>query len=139
MATLAACFETDPRARALSAARTATERTLAVVLVNEGQESLARAWAGRDGVRLEPAGDLPRLCRLIGECEERIAAFVVSPAVDDDYRHKRQVKKLRELASAEGALLIWDEAAERIPAPGSRSAFYAVRPDLSLTETGGLR
>lgn len=76
-------------------------------------------------VETVPVLKIALLCKVIAESNERIAAIIVSPLRHDDLIHKRFIRRVRELASAEGALFVWDGGKSRLE-------FYEVRPDLLM-------
>lgn len=70
---------------------------------------LANGKAAPFSVVLLPAMKPAVLCHAIGESSERIAAIILDPIRADEFRLKRFLKRVRELASAEGAVLIWNQ------------------------------
>jgi glutamate-1-semialdehyde aminotransferase len=97
---------------------------------------LARSFTGRTTVIVVPGpynrATLPWLCKEMAESSERIAAIVVDLDGGDEVIYGRLLKKARELASAEGALLIWCETvADRSAFQGGRQAVYRIKADLT--------
>src|SRR5262249_20565838 len=79
----------------------------------EAAVQIARAFTGRSAVITVPTpytrASLTSLCRAMAESSERIAALVIELEPSDDAIYGRMIRKARELASAEGAVLIWCE------------------------------
>src|SRR5262249_49152021 len=79
----------------------------------EAALDLARAVTGRSTIITVPTpfarASLTLLCRAMAEAGERIAALVVELEPSNDAIYGRLIRKARELASAEGAVLIWCE------------------------------
>jgi glutamate-1-semialdehyde aminotransferase len=128
--------ETPPRvAQAVRAFDTKTGACAAAV-------SLARALTGRSTVIVVPSpytrANLTLLCKIMAEASDRIAALVVELDRGGDTIYGRFLKKARELASAEGAALIWCETiADPEVFHGGLQAVYRVRADLTcLTQPG---
>ena len=95
----------------------------------------ARELTGRSKVLvLEKCSSMGSLCQAVAASDERIAAIVVQPKPEADLVHKRFIKRARALASAEGALMIWDESFIEAQSAGHLRAFYEVRPDLICPE-----
>jgi glutamate-1-semialdehyde aminotransferase len=91
----------------------------------------ARQFTGRSKVlMLENFNSMGSLCLSIAASDERIAAIVVRPKLEVDLIHKRFIKRARALASAEGALMIWDESSIAAQSAERLQEFYEVRPDL---------
>lgn len=114
---------TGPWTEAVRLARVRTGRSKVLVITDpNGLESLDQ------DVERVPYGQTAALCATIAECtNERVAAIVVEPTLDVFPRHRWFLKKVRELASAEGALLICDEAV---------CARFGVRVDLAYGIAG---
>jgi glutamate-1-semialdehyde aminotransferase len=133
MATRVVCSNPQQARRAaLRAARAYTGRALVVALPSPELPRLRESLAGEADVEFCEGGGLAKLCRTLGEADDRIAAIVVEPAPGGGPIYKRFLKKARELASAEGAVLIWDETLTDTAAfPGGLQVFYKIKPDLS--------
>jgi glutamate-1-semialdehyde aminotransferase len=85
-----------------------------------------------------PSRNIGLVCKAIGESEERIAAIIVAPQRAGDLVLKRFLKRVRELVSAEGALLIWDETLRDAGSiPEYLQASYEIRPDLTCLFQAG--
>lgn len=95
---------------------------------------LARAFTGRSAIiELSPPytrEGLTALVRTMAEACERIAAIVVEIGSDNDLVYGRFLKKARELASAEGAMLIWCETVVGRES-GGLQAVYGIHADLT--------
>src|SRR5262245_6989655 len=75
---------------------------------------------------------LTALCRTMAEAMDRIAALVVEIEPGDDAIYGRMMHKARELASAEGALLIWcEKVPDRASYRGGLQAVYRIQADLT--------
>jgi glutamate-1-semialdehyde aminotransferase len=87
---------------------------------------LAQSGTGRRRV-LRVAPPLARVCRELAFSDQRLAALVVIPDLRD-LTVKAFLRKLRELASAEGAWLIIDDTGG---SPGDWPGLYSdIRPDI---------
>jgi len=115
---------------------------------NEAREAaleLARAVTGRSTVITVPApytrASLTLLCRAMAEASDRIAALVVDLEPGDAAIYGRLIHKARELASAEGAVLIWCETvANANKLHGGSQSIYRLKADLTcLTFEGQTR
>ena len=129
------------QAQALAAHQACSYSSRSKVIVIQNLHAIGSADLG-PGISVEtiPALKLALLCRVIAESEVRIAAIFVTPMTGVDLVHKRFVRRVRELASAEGALLVWDETIlEHEDSPESRLQFYGIKPDIvcaAATERG---
>jgi glutamate-1-semialdehyde aminotransferase len=115
----------EARQEALRLARARTGRRQVIAIADTQTPDLD--W-NFPHVTILPGGNIGLVCKEIGEAEERIAAVVVAPRRAEDLVLKRFLRRLRELVSAEGALLIWEET------QGSRETLqiaYGVKPDLT--------
>ena len=98
--------------------------------------ALARAYTGRETAIAVPGPytreTLTLLSKTMAESAERIAALVIElDAGGDSIVYGRFVRKARELASAEGAVLIWCETvAEPETFRGGLQRVYRIRADL---------
>jgi len=97
---------------------------------------LARAFTGRSAVITVPApytrASLSQLVWTMAESDERIAALVIELEPSDDVIYGRLMHKARELASAEGALLIWCERVRgRDGFRGGLQSVYRITADLT--------
>lgn len=97
---------------------------------------LARAATERSTVITVPRPYTPTnltwLCRIMAEASERIAALVVEIEAGDDVIYGRMMRKARELASAEGAALIWCETVvDPASFHGGMQAIYRIKADLT--------
>lgn len=72
--------------------------------------------------------DISTFCQTLANSENRLAAIIVTPD-EKDLKYKRFLREVRELTSAEGALLIWKEGIvsekDKIP-----TEFFGIRPDV---------
>jgi glutamate-1-semialdehyde aminotransferase len=98
--------------------------------------ALACEVTGRSTVITVPApytrASLTLLCREMAEAPDRIAALVVEIEPGNDAIYGRMMHKARELASAEGALLIWCERVrDRANFRGGLQAVYRIKADLT--------
>jgi len=91
---------TEARAKLLQLARTTTGRQQALILTDPAQPQSAP----NDDLAFISAGHAGQLCQAIANSPERLAALVVKY----DQASAFYYKKVRELSSAEGAVLIWD-------------------------------
>lgn len=133
-------FETPGEARSatLRAARAFTGRSLVIALPSPDLPHLREALAGEPDVEFCEGGGLAKFCRTMGESPERIAAIMVEPAPGGGPIYKRFLQKVRELTSAEGAVLIWDETMTDPGAfPGGLRSLYKIKPDLSCLAVPG--
>ncbi len=91
-------------ATALALAKQYTGRSKQLVIVDPAVMSENEEYIVTDNTMLLPSGDSALLCEAIALSTERIAAIVI--------KHHRILayyyKKVRELSSAEGAIMIWD-------------------------------
>ena len=135
MAMLAACSDlAGPPAGNL--ARFASPRE-----ARDAAIELARAVTERTTVITVPTpytrATLTWLVRTMAEASERIAALVVEMAPGDDVIYGRLIRKARELASAEGALLIWCETIPDLASfRGGMQAVYRLKADLACLSCG---
>ena len=138
MATPAVCSNQQYPSTALRSFDSKTE-------AREAALELARMVTGRSTVITVPTpytrASLTLLCRMMAEASERIAALVVELEPGDAAIYGRLIHKARELASAEGAVLIWCETvanANKLES-GSQS-IYRLKADLTcLTFEGQTR
>jgi glutamate-1-semialdehyde aminotransferase len=132
MATHAAC-SSDAPVREFATADEARDAAI----------ELAREFTGRSTVIAVPApytrASLSQLVWAMAESYERIAALVVEIEPSDDAIYGRMMHKARELASAEGAMLIWcEKVPDRANFRGGLQAVYRIKADLTcLTFAGG--
>lgn len=113
----------------LSKKRTGRSRIL--VLEPTSPSALMTALASHGDSNVISGGDASLLCRAIAESAERIGAVAVQPEFGDP-RQRRFLRRVRDLASAEGALMICDESVigSRILTTGCMHVFYGVTPDV---------
>ena len=102
----------------------------------EAAIELARTVTGRLTVIVVPTpytrASLTLLCRTMAEASDRIAALVVELEPGDDAIYGRLIHKARELASAEGAALIWCETvANANKLRGGSQSIYRLKADLT--------
>ena len=90
--------------------------------------AVGTAFSKSDIPSLSKATQIKDLCHLIAS-SERIAAVVIAPK-GEDVVHKRFLNRVKELTSAEGALLIWNGSRELLD-------FYEIKADL-ICDTEGL-
>lgn len=88
---------------AINLARSFTKRNKIIVITNS-QLFNQKSADNDDNVEFIVADDSSQLCLTIASSAERIAAIVVKYHQASPY----YFKKVRELASAEGAVMIWD-------------------------------
>jgi glutamate-1-semialdehyde aminotransferase len=69
----------------------------------------------------------------LASCEDRIAAVIVTPD-ESEPRNKMFLREVRELTSAEGALLIWRAPVESMGRIGNPPEFYGIKPDITCYE-----
>ena len=74
--------------------------------------------------------DISGFCKALAACEERLAAVIVTPD-EKDPKHRGFLREVRELTSAEGALLIWREKDDdRAETRGPRE-ILGIQPDIT--------
>jgi glutamate-1-semialdehyde aminotransferase len=118
--------------QAISTARARTGRSKVIALVNPGSETFLRTLRGTENVEYVEFGKRDLFCRAIAESDERIAAVLAEPKLEIDLVHRRFLRRAKDLASAEGAVLVWDET-EAFGArefDGAVLGAYGVNPDL---------
>jgi glutamate-1-semialdehyde aminotransferase len=103
---------------------------------------IARAYTGRSSVITVPTpytrASLQQLVWAMADSDERIAALVVELEPSDDAIYGRLMHKARELASAEGALLIWcEKARDRESFRGGLQSVYRIKADLTCLTFDG--
>jgi glutamate-1-semialdehyde aminotransferase len=125
---------TDSRQRSVNRA---LEQFATKAEARDAAVALARAYTGRE-TAISMAGPYTRealalLSKTMAEAPERIAALVIElDAGGNTVVYGRFVRKARELASAEGALLIWCEtAADPDAFRGGLQKTYRIKADLS--------
>ena len=91
----------------------------------------ARQLTGRGKIlEVDSRMGAAELCRQIAESRERFAALYVRVEGRDPLA-RRLYKRVRDLCSAEGALMIWDDTAAASPEEAqSWREYYAVQADL---------
>jgi glutamate-1-semialdehyde aminotransferase len=129
MAMPAVCSSAPAPADALRSFDSKTE-------AREAALEIARAVTGRSTVITVPTpytrASLTLLCHAMAEASERIAALVVELEPGDDAIYGRLIHKARELASAEGAVLVWCETvANTNKLQGGSQSIYRLRADLT--------
>jgi glutamate-1-semialdehyde aminotransferase len=92
----------EAKAHALRLARKQTKRTHILILADPLQAEVGQDK--NDDLTVIPAGNAARLCEAIAISAERLAAIVVSYQQASPFYYK----KVRELSSAEGAVMIWN-------------------------------
>ena len=131
---------TDPQSRSVNRV---LEEYATKAEARDAAVALARAYTGRETVISIPGpytrATLTLLTKMMAESPERIAALVIElDAGGDSVVYGRFVRKARELASAEGALLIWCEtAADPDTFRGGLQTIYRIKADLSCFTFGG--
>ncbi len=128
--TLPAVDGASARRAALRLAQAHTGRTAVLGLL--GEET--RRGLAQHGLEVEALADAKpaTLCAALAGCADRVAAIMIEPAAEaSEPLLRRLAKKSRELASAEGALLVWDETAEGAAALRAR---FGLVPDLACGE-----
>lgn len=112
-------------------ARAETKRSKVLVLTNADTSPWDKLGLDTNVVTI-PSMSLPILCKTIAESNERIAAIIIETIPMRDLLHKRFMKRARELASAEGSLLIWNEQhSKNYFSYTDLQSFYEIKPDLS--------
>ena len=92
---------------------------------------LARRQTNRSSVLFALSGTVADFCRALAACEERVAAVVVRPD-ESDVKHKAFLREVRELTSAEGAWLIWNEPNAHVDGEDEiPREFHGIRPDVT--------
>lgn len=73
---------------------------------------------------------ISNFCRALATSEARVAAVVVTPD-ERDLKYKGFLREIRELTSAEGALLIWKEVEGNENAENENPReFFGIQPDI---------
>ncbi|WP_394838760.1 hypothetical protein LVJ94_17865 [Pendulispora rubella] len=106
-------------------------RACLLVLAPPKPSALMKALASQAGSKVVSAGSAALLCRAIAESGERIGAIAVQP--EPSVRaQRRYLRRVRDLASAEGALMLCDESSSSAEAltAGYVHAMYGITPDL---------
>jgi glutamate-1-semialdehyde 2,1-aminomutase len=88
----------------------------------------------RQTVVSAPFNDLDAVARVVRETGADLAAILIEPVLGAAGvlpARREFLHGLRELASANGSLLIFDEVISLRVAPGGAQEFYGVRPDLT--------
>lgn len=117
------------RMTALQLARNHTKRTKILRLAEISSEANMSQAEDSDVI---PAGNAAQICVAIATSAERLAALVV----EYDQAAPFYYKKVRELASAEGAVMIWDALASKLGQTDTRSNLSKnSQPDLICFST----
>lgn len=100
------CTETAAMAQeiAFKAAQQHTQREKLLILSDNNYFNPYEDINNEAVVEIIQAGDTATLCKAIANSSERIAAIIVKHTQASPYYYK----KVRELSSAEGAVMIWD-------------------------------
>ena len=123
--------------QAILTARARTGRSKVIALVNPGSDTFRRAFATTPNVEFVEFGKRDLFCRAIAESEERIAAVIAEPKLEIDLVHRRFLRRAKDLSSAEGAVLVWDETEALGTGEFSGEVLnsYALNPDLICFRT----
>jgi FkbM family methyltransferase len=92
-------------AKAITLAKSHTKRNKVIVLVDPKKINTDKSSQEEKDILTIAADKSQRLCEAIALSKERIAAIVIRHHQAAPYYYK----KVRELSSAEGALMIWDQ------------------------------
>ena len=115
----------NQRSLTLSSARTITAKESIIVLSHQEIEGYPKSPL----THYLPYGDFQKLTVTMAQTFGDLAAVVVVPPLYESSLHTGEMRRIRQLANAEGALMIWDELIKDSETEKMRTM---IKPDIYL-------